>query len=73
MLAGPEGKAGGTGHVPGERLIHVAGSGAQRPRAFSHSGVHGLNTGERDSQALQELTQVLGGLGAHVDWVLEGW
>ncbi|XP_050786405.1 protein capicua homolog isoform X6 [Gopherus flavomarginatus] len=57
-LAGPEGKAGATGHVPGERLIHVQGAGAQRPRAFSHSGVHGLDAGERDSQALQELTQM---------------
>ncbi|XP_030398975.1 protein capicua homolog isoform X3 [Gopherus evgoodei] len=60
-LAGPEGKAGATGHVPGERLIHVQGAGAQRPRAFSHSGVHGLDAGERDSQALQELTQVCSG------------
>ncbi|XP_044846983.1 protein capicua homolog isoform X2 [Mauremys mutica] len=60
-LAGPEGKAGATGHVPGERLIHVPGAGAQRPRAFSHSGVHGLDAGERDSQALQELTQMCSG------------
>uniref|UniRef100_A0A8C3HJ05 Protein capicua homolog n=1 Tax=Chrysemys picta bellii TaxID=8478 RepID=A0A8C3HJ05_CHRPI len=62
-LAGPESKAGGTGHVPGERLSHVPGAGAQRPRAFSHSGVHGLDAGERDSQALQELTQVPGQYG----------
>ncbi|TFJ96407.1 rhodopsin kinase-like [Platysternon megacephalum] len=61
VLAGPEGKAGGTGHVPGERLIHVPGAGVQRPRAFSHSGVHGLDAGERDSQALQELTQMCSG------------
>uniref|UniRef100_A0A674KEG9 Protein capicua homolog n=1 Tax=Terrapene triunguis TaxID=2587831 RepID=A0A674KEG9_9SAUR len=60
-LAGPESKAGGTGHAPGERLIHVPGAGAQRPRAFSHSGVHGLDAGERDSQALQELTQMCSG------------
>lgn len=62
-LAGPEGKAGGPGHVPGERLIHVAVSGAQhpRPRAFSHSGVHSLEAGERDGQALQELTQMCSG------------
>ncbi|KAG6921506.1 capicua transcriptional repressor, partial [Chelydra serpentina] len=60
-LAGPEGKAGGAGHAPGERLIHAAGAGAQRPRAFSHSGVHGLDAGERDSQALQELTQMCSG------------
>uniref|UniRef100_A0A8C0G0Y8 Protein capicua homolog n=1 Tax=Chelonoidis abingdonii TaxID=106734 RepID=A0A8C0G0Y8_CHEAB len=58
VLAGPEGKTGAPGHVPGERLIHVPGAGVQRPRAFSHSGVHGLDAGERDSQALQELTQM---------------
>uniref|UniRef100_A0A8C8SJ44 Protein capicua homolog n=1 Tax=Pelusios castaneus TaxID=367368 RepID=A0A8C8SJ44_9SAUR len=59
VLAGPEGKA----PAPGERLIHVAGPGVQhpRPRAFSHSGVHGLEVGERDSQALQELTQMCSG------------
>ncbi|XP_074836713.1 protein capicua homolog isoform X3 [Carettochelys insculpta] len=63
ILAGPEGKAGGGSHASGERLIHVAGLGAQhpRPRAFSHSGVHSLEAGERDSQALQELTQMCSG------------
>uniref|UniRef100_H3A0B5 Protein capicua homolog n=1 Tax=Latimeria chalumnae TaxID=7897 RepID=H3A0B5_LATCH len=29
-----------------------------RPRAFSHSGVHSIERRERDSQALQELTQM---------------
>lgn len=58
-LLGPEGKAGvmGSGHGHGERILPVVGTGAQRPRAFSHSGVHGLES-DRDSQVLQELTQV---------------
>ncbi|XP_074075486.1 protein capicua homolog isoform X4 [Macrotis lagotis] len=43
-----------------ERL-HPAGSGPTRPRAFSHSGVHGLDGSEPDSQALQELTQMVSG------------
>uniref|UniRef100_A0A8D0HBZ9 Protein capicua homolog n=1 Tax=Sphenodon punctatus TaxID=8508 RepID=A0A8D0HBZ9_SPHPU len=59
-LLGPEGKAGVMGSGHGERILHLAGPGAQRPRAFSHSGVHGLES-ERDSQALQELTQMCSG------------
>ncbi|XP_059575175.1 protein capicua homolog isoform X3 [Alligator mississippiensis] len=43
-------------------LAPAGGASAQhpRPRAFSHSGVHGLDTGPRDAQALQDLTQVPG-------------
>lgn len=57
VLMGPEGKAGIIGSSHGERILPMAGPGAQRPRAFSHSGVHGLES-DRDSQVLQELTQV---------------
>ncbi|XP_053123853.1 protein capicua homolog isoform X2 [Hemicordylus capensis] len=59
VLLGPEGKAGvvGTGHGHGERLLPMVGPGAQRPRAFSHSGVHGMES-DRDSQVLQELSQM---------------
>ncbi|XP_044290792.1 protein capicua homolog isoform X2 [Varanus komodoensis] len=59
VLLGPEGKAGvvGSGHGHGERILAAVGPGAQRPRAFSHSGVHGLES-DRDSQVLQELTQM---------------
>lgn len=55
-------KAPGSGPCGAERLHAVGGPGSARPRAFSHSGVHSLDGGEVDSQALQELTQV-GGTG----------
>lgn len=48
----------GSGPCGTERLHTVGGPGSARPRAFSHSGVHSLDAGEVDSQALQELTQV---------------
>lgn len=51
-------KAPGSGPCGTERLHAVGGPGSARPRAFSHSGVHSLDGGEVDSQALQELTQV---------------
>lgn len=51
-------KAPGSGPSGAERLHTVGGPGSARPRAFSHSGVHSLDGGEVDSQALQELTQV---------------
>lgn len=51
-------KAPGSGSCGAERLHTVGGPGSARPRAFSHSGVHSLDGGEVDSQALQELTQV---------------
>nr|XP_020663604.1 protein capicua homolog isoform X2 [Pogona vitticeps] len=62
VLLSAEGKAGviGPGHGHGERILPTAGPGAQRPRAFSHSGVHGLES-DRDSQVLQELTQMCSG------------
>lgn len=53
-------KAPGSGSCGTERLHAVGGPGSARPRAFSHSGVHSLDGGEVDSQALQELTQVWG-------------
>lgn len=53
-------KASGSGSCGAERLHTVGGPGSARPRAFSHSGVHSLDGGEVDSQALQELTQVWG-------------
>lgn len=53
-------KAPGSGSCGAERLHTVGGPGSARPRAFSHSGVHSLDGGEVDSQALQELTQVWG-------------
>lgn len=58
MLLGPDVKAGvmGSGHCHGERIL-PSGSDAQRPRAFSHSGVHGMDS-DRDNQVLQEFTQV---------------
>lgn len=52
-------KAPGSSSCGAERL-HTVGPGSARPRAFSHSGVHSLDGGEVDSQALQELTQVWG-------------
>ncbi|XP_077192867.1 protein capicua homolog isoform X2 [Paroedura picta] len=66
-LLGPEGKAGvvGSGHGHGERILPVSGPGAQRPRAFSHSGVHGLES-DHDSQVLQELTQMCSGQSPYV-------
>lgn len=51
-------KAPGSSSCGAERLHAIGGPGSARPRAFSHSGVHGLDGGEVDSQALQELTQV---------------
>lgn len=51
-------KAPGSGPCGADRLHAVGGPGSARPRAFSHSGVHSLDGGEVDSQALQELTQV---------------
>ncbi|XP_061452825.1 protein capicua homolog isoform X2 [Rhineura floridana] len=67
VLLGPEGKAGvaGSGHGHGERILPTAGPGAQRPRAFSHSGVHGMES-DRDSQVLQELTQMCSGQSPYV-------
>ncbi|XP_072464000.1 protein capicua homolog isoform X2 [Notamacropus eugenii] len=59
-LLGTEGKNPTSGPGTAERL-HAAGPGPTRPRAFSHSGVHGLDGGEADSQALQELTQMVSG------------
>ncbi|XP_070805544.1 protein capicua homolog isoform X2 [Pituophis catenifer annectens] len=61
MLLGPDVKAGvmGSGHCHGERILPSA-SDAQRPRAFSHSGVHGMDS-DRDNQVLQELTQICSG------------
>ncbi|KAM6428562.1 protein capicua homolog isoform 1-T4 [Liasis olivaceus] len=61
MLLGPDGKVGilGSGHSHGERIL-PSGSDAQRPRAFSHSGVHGMES-DRDNQVLQELTQICSG------------
>uniref|UniRef100_A0A8C6VPH5 Protein capicua homolog n=1 Tax=Naja naja TaxID=35670 RepID=A0A8C6VPH5_NAJNA len=49
----------GSGHCHGERILPSA-SDAQRPRAFSHSGVHGMDS-DRDNQVLQELTQICSG------------
>ncbi|XP_049756749.1 protein capicua homolog isoform X2 [Elephas maximus indicus] len=54
-------KAPGSGSCGAERLHTVGGPGSARPRAFSHSGVHSLDGGEADSQALQELTQMVSG------------
>ncbi|XP_071460895.1 protein capicua homolog isoform X5 [Marmota flaviventris] len=54
-------KAPGSGSCGTERLHTVGGPGSARPRAFSHSGVHSLDGGEVDSQALQELTQMVSG------------
>lgn len=51
-------KAPGSGSCGADRLHTVGGPGSARPRAFSHSGVHSLDGGDVDSQALQELTQV---------------
>ncbi|XP_052619475.1 protein capicua homolog isoform X4 [Peromyscus californicus insignis] len=51
----------GSGPCGTERLHTVGGPGSARPRAFSHSGVHSLDGGEVDSQALQELTQMVSG------------
>ncbi|XP_060131609.1 protein capicua homolog isoform X2 [Zootoca vivipara] len=67
VLLGPEGKAGmvGSGHGHGERILPSAGPGAQRPRAFSHSGVHGMES-NHDSQVLQELTQMRSGQSLYV-------
>ncbi|XP_045148662.1 protein capicua homolog isoform X2 [Echinops telfairi] len=45
----------------GAERLHPVGPGSARPRAFSHSGVHSLDGGEADSQALQELTQMVSG------------
>lgn len=53
-------KAPGSGSCGTDRLHTVGGPGSARPRAFSHSGVHSLDGGDVDSQALQELTQVWG-------------
>uniref|UniRef100_K7E681 Protein capicua homolog n=1 Tax=Monodelphis domestica TaxID=13616 RepID=K7E681_MONDO len=64
-LLGPEAKAPTSGPGAVERL-HPAGPGPSRPRAFSHSGVHGLDGGESDSQALQELTQMVSGPAPYV-------
>ncbi|XP_058867072.1 protein capicua homolog isoform X2 [Acipenser ruthenus] len=56
---GAELKAGPSGVGVAERQ---AGEGPQtqltRPRAFSHSGVHSLERGERNTQALTELAQM---------------
>ncbi|XP_041091097.1 protein capicua homolog [Polyodon spathula] len=56
---GAELKAGPSGVGVAERQ---AGEGPPtqltRPRAFSHSGVHSLERGERNTQALTELTQM---------------
>ncbi|RXM96806.1 Protein capicua-like [Acipenser ruthenus] len=58
---GAELKAGPSGVGVAERQ---AGEGPQtqltRPRAFSHSGVHSLERGERNTQALTELAQYSG-------------
>ncbi|XP_049643089.1 protein capicua homolog isoform X1 [Suncus etruscus] len=54
-------KAPGSGSCGTDRLHTVGGPGSARPRAFSHSGVHSLDGGEVDSQALQELTQMVSG------------
>ncbi|XP_076987814.1 protein capicua homolog isoform X4 [Tamandua tetradactyla] len=54
-------KASGSGSCGAERLHTVGGPSSARPRAFSHSGVHSLDGGEADSQALQELTQMVSG------------
>ncbi|XP_051063444.1 protein capicua homolog isoform X8 [Phodopus roborovskii] len=54
-------KAPGSGPCGAERLHTVGGPGSARPRAFSHSGVHSLDGGGVDSQALQELTQMVSG------------
>ncbi|XP_019397247.1 PREDICTED: protein capicua homolog [Crocodylus porosus] len=52
--------AGGGAALP---LAPAGGASVQhpRPRAFSHSGVHGLDAGPRDAQALQDLTQMCTG------------
>nr|XP_060622636.1 protein capicua homolog [Anolis sagrei ordinatus] len=50
VLLGPEGKAGLAGaEGRGERILPTTGTGSQRPRAFSHSGVHGMES-EWESQ-----------------------
>ncbi|KAB0407301.1 hypothetical protein E2I00_010985, partial [Balaenoptera physalus] len=54
-------KAPGSSSCGAERLHAVGGPASARPRAFSHSGVHSLDGGEVDSQALQELTQMVSG------------
>nr|KAF6409402.1 capicua transcriptional repressor [Rousettus aegyptiacus] len=54
-------KAPGSGSCGAERLHTVGGPGSARPRAFSHSGVHSLDGGDVDSQALHELTQMVSG------------
>ncbi|XP_069857891.1 protein capicua homolog isoform X11 [Dipodomys merriami] len=60
-LLSSDSKAAGSGPCGAERLHAVGGPGSARPRAFSHSGVHSLDGGEVDSQALQELTQMVSG------------
>lgn len=61
-------KAPGSSSCGADRLHAVGGPGSARPRAFYHSGVHSLDGGDVDSQALQELTQVCGaGRGAGGD------
>ncbi|XP_038622978.1 LOW QUALITY PROTEIN: protein capicua homolog [Tachyglossus aculeatus] len=57
-LLASEAKAPGSG---GAERVLPGGPGPARPRAFSHSGVHGLEGGEADGQALQELTQMVAG------------
>ncbi|XP_041081649.1 protein capicua homolog [Polyodon spathula] len=58
-VLGAELKVGPSGVGVTERQ---AGEGPQtqltRPRAFSHSGVHSMERGERNTQALTELTQI---------------
>ncbi|XP_066229709.1 protein capicua homolog isoform X2 [Saccopteryx leptura] len=59
-LLSSDSKAPGSSSCGAECLHTVGGPGSARPRAFSHSGVHSLD-GEVDSQALQELTQMVSG------------
>ncbi|XP_062818739.1 protein capicua homolog isoform X3 [Anolis carolinensis] len=74
VLLGPEGKAGLAGSGAegrGERILPVTGTGAQRPRAFSHSGVHGMES-DWESQMCPGPPLFSGGKGPFVGLVPSG-
>ncbi|XP_067317745.1 protein capicua homolog isoform X2 [Anolis sagrei] len=72
VLLGPEGKAGLAGaEGRGERILPTTGTGAQRPRAFSHSGVHGMES-EWESQVCPGPPLFSGGKGPFVGLVPSG-
>ncbi|KAJ6663740.1 hypothetical protein lerEdw1_009819 [Lerista edwardsae] len=64
VLLGPDSKTGIVGSGHGERMLAMAGPGAQRPRAFSHSGVHGLES-DRDSQMCSGPSPYVSGKGQY--------